>query len=129
VQFISMEGFPIRKTPITNPYDFDEYVIWKKASGNVIGYLNPRQALSSHKMQYSDRLFQKNPDWFNVCSMEIWGNTSQNFDGRNVKEIEEFLMLYLCAIHTEFEFIAITKMCNLGNGYPIWGFYYREEKY
>ena len=108
-------GNPVEKTPYSNPYDFDQHVIWvsKKFDKNKI-----------YSAEYSDRMLEWDRDKFAKCTEEIFGNQKQCFDDRNPKDIEKFLIKYF---GHNLNLVAIEKCCNLSTGYPIWIFHFEEK--
>ena len=113
-RFVDLDGNPVKRTPFTDPYTFDEHVIWKseefvKQKSNVV---------------YSDRMMSRDFDKFSRCCQEAFSNTGQFFDNRPPEETEKFLRLYL---GKNVKLTAITKCCNQATGYPIWVFYYESE--
>jgi len=97
--YADLKGNTVKKTPITNPYDFDDYVEWK---GNYRQF---------DPAVYSDRLYQ-------------WDTAKyQRFDSKNVSGIRKFLSMYF---YKEIELTAIMQGCNHISGFPYWIFFYRE---
>ena len=109
-----ISGKPIKRTPNSHPYSFDEYKVYKKDNFR-----------SSDDNVYSDRLYQWDPDKYNECRIEIFGNQSQYFDGQSPEDIGKFLSKYF---DKNVEVTAIVKGCNISNGYPYWLFYYKEDE-
>lgn len=114
-RFVSLSGAPIKHTPISHPYSYDTYLLWKG------DYAGPGKT----SVEYSDRLYQWNSEEFDRCCREAFGNTAQCFDNRRPEAVEKFLSLYL---GKEIKLTAIEQGCNLGNGYPYWIFHYEEIK-
>lgn len=112
-QFVDLDGKPVRKTPFSNPYNFDDYVEWK---GN---YRRGDAAV------YSDRLWQWDTAKYKECYQDVFGSEGQKFSGRNPSGIEKFLSLYFGKNVT---LTAILQGCNVSSGFPYWVFYYREAK-
>lgn len=111
IVYKDLEGKAVRKTPITNPYDFDDYVEWK---GNY------RQFDSA---VYSDRLYQWNTEKYKKCYEQVFKNNGQRFDSKNVSGIRKFLSMYF---DKEIELTAIMRGCNISSGFPYHIFFYRE---
>ena len=110
--FVDLEGNPISKTPSTNPYNYEEFVLYKSEL-----YKEGQHA------DYSDRLWEYDHKHFEDCAEKVWGNHGQYFGERasNPEKIEEFLTLYNRKPTT---LTAIVQGCNVGNGYPYWIFFY-----
>lgn len=109
--YADLDGNAVKKTPITNPYDFDEYVEWK---GNY------------HKFDsavYSDRLYQWDTKKYNKCYQEIFKKSGQIFNGKNPDGINKFLNMYF---DKDVRLTAIMRGCNISSGFPYWIFFYRE---
>lgn len=109
--YTDLEGNAVRKNPITNPYDFDDYVEWK---GNY------RQFDSA---VYSDRLYQWDTAKYKKCYEQVFKNNGQRFDCKNISGIRQFLSMYF---GKEIELTAIMQGCNHISGFPYWIFFYRE---
>ena len=109
--YADLEGNEVKKNPITNPYNFDDYVEWK---GNY------RQFDSA---VYSDRLYQWDTAKYKQRYEQVFKNQGQRFDSKNVNGIEKFLSLYF---GKEIELTAIMRGCNQSSGFPYWIFFYRE---
>lgn len=112
-RFVNLNGDPVRKTPFSHPYNYDEYVIWKDQNFNI------EKSLAT----YSDRLFQRNYEKYNKCCQEVFQNQSQYFNDRDPKEIEKFLIMYF---EKEIKLTAIVQGCNQSNGFPYWVFFYEN---
>lgn len=73
---------------------------------------------------YSDRLWQWDPQKFNTCCQEQWGDQGQYFGGRSPKSIESFLSDYL---GKPIKLVRIEQTENRSTGYPLWRFDYFER--
>lgn len=109
--YVDLEGNAVRKNPITNPYDFDDYVEWK---GNYREF---------DSAVYSDRLYQWDTEKYKKCYEQVFKNNGQRFDSKNVSGIRQFLSMYF---GKEIELTAIMQGCNHTSGFPYWIFFYRE---
>lgn len=111
-RYVNLDGTPISKTPETNPYNYEEFVLHKSDL-----YRKGQHA------DYSDRLWEYDHKHFEACSEKVWGNHGQFFRerSRNPEKIEEFLTLYN---GKKTVLTAIVEGCNIGNGYPYWIFFY-----
>lgn len=109
--YVDLEGKKVKKTPVTHPYNFDDYVEWK---GNY------RQFDSA---VYSDHLYQWDTEKYKKCYEKAFKNNGQRFDSRNVSGIRDFLSMYF---EKEIELTAIMQGCNRSSGFPYWIFFYRE---
>lgn len=114
--YSDLDGNPIRKTPETNPYDYDSFVI----------YIDPLYKKGKGKSVDSDRLYQWDSNKYNECHLKIWNNTRQDFFYATPEEINKFLNLYF---NRNLKLLAILQCCNCGNGYPYWTFIYEESYY
>lgn len=72
---------------------------------------------------YSDRLHQWNDKKFNECCKKVFGDIGQMFFNRTPEDIEKFLSIYF---NKSIILTAIKEFHNVSNGYPYWGFYYKE---
>ena len=77
------------------------------------------------KTLYSDRMYQQDPDRFNVCCKEVWGVSGQYFYRRSPQDIERFISLYL---GKEVILCSIRVDENVSSGYPYWTFEYCEKQ-
>lgn len=84
-----------------------------------------RKDIESKHSEHSDRLFQFNPEKFNKCRMNVFGNTSQYFDFVPSEKIEQFLCEYL---EQKIALVRITKYMNVSSGFPYWRFDYAKEQ-
>lgn len=111
-QYVDLNGKPVERTPWTNPYDFDEYVEWK---GNYNEY---------DSAVYSDRMLSWETAKYDKCSKEVWGDDRrQSFNPERPDLIERFLRLY--NNEEKLELTAITRGCNVSNGFPYYVYHYR----
>ena len=112
-KFVDLNGNPIKRTPLSWTYSYDEFVIWKDENFK-------KEECSA---VYSDRLLQWSHEKFDKCCQEIFKNKGQYFSERDPKDIEKFLSLYF---EKEIKLMAITQGCNTCTGYPYWVFFYKE---
>lgn len=110
-RFVDLNGKPIERTPLSYPYNYDEYVIWKDENFNE----------EECSAVYSDRLFQWDYEKYNKCCQEVFKNQGQQFYEREPKEIEKFLGMYF---EREVKLTAVIQGCNQSSGYPYWVFFY-----
>lgn len=75
------------------------------------------------KCVYSDRMYQWNPDKYNMCALEVFGDTGQFFYNRSNEDIEKFISMYL---GYKVVLLAVHVEDNASNGYPYWVFLYEE---
>lgn len=111
--YLNLNGNIVKNSPISNPYNFDEYVQWR---GNYNEY---------DSAVYSDRLYQWDPKKYKSCYIEIFKNEGQIFYDKNPKEVNKFMNMYF---GKDVELTAILCGCNNISGYPYWIFLYRELK-
>lgn len=109
--YVSIDGKPIDRNPVSYPYSYDPYVIWMGC------FSDDNQAV------YSDRLYQWDRDKYDKCCQEVFGDTGHVFSNRSPQKINEFLNKYF---EKTVMLTAITQGCNVSNGYPYWVFYYEE---
>lgn len=110
-QYLDMNGFPVERPKSEYPYSYDPFRIYRRC------YSCKDSAVDS------DRMFEWDPEKFNQCCTEIWGNTGQNFTVRHPAEIERFLERYF---GKRILLTGVMECCNMSNGYPYWTFYYRD---
>lgn len=108
-------GQPVRRTKISHPYNYDDFVLWrggenKEANGSA----------------YSDRLFQWDPKKHDRLCMKHFGDKGQYWDNRDIQKIEAFLRDY--NDDPKLKLIYIMQCCNQATGYPCWCFCYRSSK-
>lgn len=111
--YFGLDGEPVRRTPHTHPYSYDDFVVYKS---------DDFDAACSH-WAYSDRLLGWDYGKFNSAAMEVWHNQAQMFSGRAPEDINRFLNLYF---GKEVKLTAVLQGCNASNGYPYWVFGYEE---
>jgi len=111
-KYADLDGNEVKRNPITNPYNFDEYVEWQS------GYQKDNSAV------YSDRLWQWDSQKYDKCCQEVFKNTGQMFSGRNPEGIQRFLSIYF---DKEIRLTAILRGCNQWSGFPYWVFCYEES--
>ena len=109
--YTDWEGNPTERTPDNARYTFEPYVVYKLAD-------------KYQHVDYSDRLFQFDPDKYNELCKKHFNNESQAWDRRDVKSIESFLRDY----HDDqkLELVGVMHGCNVGNGFPYWMFMFND---
>lgn len=110
--FLDINGNPIKRTPSTHPYNYDEYVVWKEKGCDI----------KNSSAVYSDRLYQWDSKKFNECCEKV-GQIGQYFHSTSRPKIQEFLSLYF---EKEIKLTAIIQGCNQSSGFPYWVFCYEE---
>lgn len=111
-KYVDLDGNEVKKNPITNPYDYDEYVEWK------CGYEKEDFAV------YSDRLMQWDSKKYDKCYKEIFGKKGQSFNKDNPNGIEKFLSMYF---GEKVRLTTIMRGCNWLSGFPYWVFFYNKN--
>ena len=114
------DGKPVKRTKQTNPYNYDDYVLWDDGSGRG----DPKTKVDRRDGAYSDRMMQWDYDKFNRCCQEIFGNQGQYFNNREPAEIEKFLRKYFGK--PNLVLVRILESCNQATGYPLWYFRWIE---
>lgn len=112
-QFVDLDGNPIKRTPFTHPYNYDEYVIWKDKDFDE----------KIHSAVYSDRLYQWDYEKYNKCCHEVFKVKGQHFGKADPKNIEKFLSMYF---DKDIKLKAVTQGCNQADGNAYWVFFYEE---
>lgn len=110
--YVDLEGRPVKKTPQSNPYDYDDYVIWK---GNF-------DREKSHAV-YSDRLVQWDTEKYHKCWKEVFDGEGIFSANNNPSKINLFLNKYF---GKEVKLTAILQGCNVSSGFQYWVYYYEE---
>lgn len=112
---IDINGNPIDKTPRTNPYDYDSFVIFKYSNFDK----------NKDKAVDTDRLAEWNPDLYNDIYHRLYMKYGRNpnFIFRNRSSCSEFMSRYY---NKNIEVTAVVQNCNVSNGYPYWTIYYKE---
>lgn len=112
--YVGLDGKPVKCTPWTDPYSYDEFVLFKADDFNAMD-----------SWVYSDRMLQWNRKEFEDAVHEVWPKKtgSQMFYNRKPEDITRFLSLYF---GKEVKLTAVLQGCNVSNGYPYWIFAYRE---
>lgn len=116
VMYLGLSGKPVKRTPQTHPYSYDEFVVFKSKR------FDPMDC-----MVYHDRMLQWNRAAFSKAVREVWPDKphGQMFNGRKPEDINKFLNLYF---GKEVELTAVLQGCNIGNGFPYWVFAYKALK-
>lgn len=112
--YLDLSGKPIKRTPRTHPYSYDDFVLYKSED------FDPMDS-----MVYHDRMLQWDREAFGKAASEVWPDKShsQMFYGREPADINRFLNLYF---GKEVKLTAVLQGCNVGNGFPYWIFAYKE---
>lgn len=112
--YFDLNGMPVERTPISHPYSYDEFVVFKS-----------RRFEKTDCMVYHDRMMQWSGSAFAKAVCEVWPDKpqSQMFSGKRPADINRFLNLYF---GKEVELTAVLQGCNVSNGYPYWIFAYKE---
>lgn len=112
--YCDLEGKPVKKTPRSHPYSYDEFVLFKSEEFDQMDC-----------MVYSDRMLQWDRKTFSKAVREVWPDKpeGQMFSGKKPEDINRFLCLYF---GKEVRLTAVLQGCNVGNGYPYWIFAYKE---
>lgn len=108
--FVNLKGEPVERTPYTNPYNFDEYVV----------YISDKYKLNyPYCTEYSDRLIERDYHKFTTCYEYAFNHSGQLFYDVTPEVATRFLSKYL---NRNIELYAILCGCNVSNGYPYWVF-------
>lgn len=83
--YLGLSGKPVKRTPWTHPYSYDEFVIFKSER------FDPMDC-----MVYHDRMLQWDRAAFSKAVREVWPDKphGQMFNGKKPKDINRFLNLY-----------------------------------
>lgn len=113
--YLDLNGEPVKRTPRTHPYSYDEFVLYKSDDFDQMD-----------SMVYHDRMLQWDREAFGKAASEVWPKApgSQMFSGKSPEDINRFLNLYF---GTEVTLTAVLQGCNAGNGFPYWIFAYKEQ--
>lgn len=112
--YLDLDGRPVKRTPRSHPYSYDDFVIYKSCDFK-----------ETDCMVYHDRMLQWDRKAFSDAAHEVWPEAtgSQMFYGKTPMDINRFLNLYF---GKEVKLTAVLRGCNVGNGYPYWIFAYTE---
>ena len=110
--YFNLKGEPIKRTPFTHPYSYDEYVQWME------NYHKEK----SHAV-YSDRLQQWNSKKYSECWKEVSTGEDIYAANKNPNKINRLLNLYF---GYEVKLTAILQGCNASSGFPYWVYIYEE---
>ena len=103
----------MKKTPWTNPYDYDPFYNWRQ--GKV--YTNA---------VYSDRLYQWDYKKYDELCKKYFGDRGQHWSERNPEQVEQFLQEF--QDDPSIRLTAIQQQVNIGNGFPLWVLFYISDK-
>jgi hypothetical protein len=100
---------PVERNKIDYPYSYDGFVVYRfgensEATGTI----------------YSDRLFQWDPEKYDILCEKHFGNSGQMWGHRDPDKIRDFLSEYTGDV--ELQIVFIMEYCNQANGYPYWRF-------
>lgn len=112
-----INGNPIEKTPFSNPYDYDSFVIFKHSNFNK----------ENDYAVDSDRLSQWDNNKFKEATRIIRAKYNIEyctFIFRNRDAISDFMSIYYSK---NIIVTAVVQNCNKNNGYPYWTIYYKES--
>jgi hypothetical protein len=112
-QGVDEYGNPVERTKQQYPYSYSPFVTWRKPGLKGRG---------EHGV-YSDRLLQWDFDKHDSLCQKHFGDKAQMWYSRAPAAIEAFLRDYFNK--PELELQLVMEGCNVGNGYPVWVFYYR----
>ncbi len=112
--YVDEHGQPVARTPITHPYCYDGFVVWRsdkkaKCTGTI----------------YSDRLLQWDFDKHDRLCQKHFGNRGQYWRDRAPKLIEAFLRDWTG--NPNLRLILVMEYCNQASGYPCWRFDYADK--
>lgn len=111
--YMDWDENPTNRTPISHPYSYDPYVIWKKYN-------------KYNNTVYSDRLVQWDYSKYNRIRKDIFKDESQYWDNCSGKDVELFLRKYFN--DDTIVLCGVMKGCNVSSGYPYWIFMFRNKK-
>ena len=100
-------GKPCKRTPLTNPYNYDGYVIWQTEG-------KPNSTI------YSNRLLQWDWNKHNTLYQKHFGDNGQRWENREPGKIEAFLQDW--ENNQNLKLIRVMQYCNQASGYPVWRF-------
>lgn len=98
---------------LQNPYSHAPFTMWEKSDTVEKG----RQTV------YSDRLYSWDSEKYDTLCVKHWNNKGHYFDKRTPASVEAFLSDYF---GKKISLERIEQQVNLGSGYPLWRFDYRE---
>ncbi len=112
--YLDFNGRPVKRTPRTHPYSYNEFVLYKSEDFDQMD-----------SMVYHDRMLQWDRETFGKATSAVWPKApgSQMFSGKSPADINRFLCLYF---GKEIKLTAVLQGCNAGNGFPHWVFAYKE---
>lgn len=113
-KYIGLDGNPIKRTPQTDPYGYDEFVLFKSENYDEMD-----------NWIYSDRMLQWDRKAFESAVHKVWPTRSgsQMFYDKKPEDLNKFLNLYF---DKDVMLTAVVQGCNISNGYPYWIFAYRD---
>ncbi len=81
--YINEFGEEVARTPMTNPYTYDGYIIYRNGKNE-----------EADDSVWSDRLYQWDAAKHDRLSKKHFGNAGNDYSGRDAKKIEAFLSDY-----------------------------------
>lgn len=110
---VDLEGRPVKKTKISNPYNYDGFVLHRLGpNGDIDG------------CSYTDRIFQWDRDKAQRCAEEHMDD--RRWDMVRPEQIQAFLRAFFD--DPEIRLIAVMEWCNQATGYPTWSLHYKSGK-
>ena len=116
-KFIGYDGKLCERTPLTNPYSYDPFVIWRSEDFDGENMNIPYLSTT-----FSDRMRQWDCQKFDDAWHEVWGDAGKGFRFKEIKDIERFLSLYY---GQNVKLLELSEQCNWSSGIPYWCFVFR----
>lgn len=113
--YIDIDGNPVERTPHTNPYTYDDHVIFRSGPNTEID-----------NTAYSDRILQWDYEKARNLQRKHFVNRGDYYPREDAKKVQAFLRDYFDA--PKLELIVITEGCNQSSGYPVWCFHMKMNK-
>lgn len=112
--YLDEHGRPTRRTPVTNPYSYDGFVLW----------VNADESIQASDTVYTDRMWQWDPAKYDRLHQQHFGDTAQlRWNEHPPGGIEAFLRDY--RERPDLVLVRVMQYCNLASGYPVWRMDYK----
>lgn len=116
-QYIDQYGKPVDRTPITHPYQYNSFIVYRNGENDEVDHT----IYSDHLYKFSHG--EDSYEHYNRMTMKHFRDVSQQWhlSDRSPDEIEEFLKDYFNK--PNLKLVYMMQGCHQMSGYPIWSFH------
>ena len=118
-RFVDINGIPVQRDPISFPYSFDPYVLYKSKDFNPtdLSAYSDRVERFSFTVKETDKegeIYEREIDFAELISQ--YGSTNR-FYWTNPEQVSLVMSLVM---GKQVQCTAILEGCNVATGYPFW---------